>query len=75
MALTGDEIDVFLAQSGRMNRVSRSQIINEPGFGAIKAIQNDRVYLVEEHLVSRPTTRLLEGITHINKLLYNEHDS
>ena len=70
-----DKIDFYLAQSGRMNRITRSQIINEPGYGAIKAVKNDRVFLVEEHLVSRPTTRLLEGITYINNLLYTTHDS
>ena len=70
-----NKIDIYLAQTGRMNKVTREQIISEPGFGAIKAVQENRVYLVEEQFVSRPTTRLLEGITRINRLLYNHHDS
>lgn len=70
-----NDIDVFLAQSGRMNSVTLREIINEPGFGAIKAIKNNRVYLIEEHLVSRPTTRLIDGITYINRLLYSNLDS
>lgn len=69
------DIDFFLAQSGRMNSISVSEIVKEPGFGAIKAIQNDRVYLIDEHLVSRPTTRLLDGITYINGLLYSNFQS
>lgn len=64
------EIDIFLAQSGRMNRITVSEILKEPGFGAIKAIRNGRVHLVTEHLVSRPTTRLLEGIRQIHYLLF-----
>jgi len=68
-------IDVFLAQSGRMNNITVDQIISEPGFGAIKAIQQNQVYLVDEHLVSRPTPRLLEGISYIQKLLYKTVDS
>lgn len=64
------DIDVFLAQSGRMNRITYDEIINEPGFGAIKAIREKAVYLVDEHLVSRPTTRLLEGIREIRQLIY-----
>ncbi len=66
-------IDVFLAQSGRMNSISVEEIINEPGFGAIKAIRERRVYLIDEHLVSRPTIRLLDAITYIHELLYSSY--
>lgn len=67
-----ENIDVYLAQYGRMNRVSIEQIFNESGFGAIKAIRNKRVYIVEENLVSRPTTRLIDGMWHIHRLLFQE---
>lgn len=67
------EIDVFLAQNGPMNRVEAATIVNEPGFGAIKAVQEGKVYLVDEELVSRPTLRLLEGIRHVGSLLYPQH--
>ena len=66
------EIDVFLAQQGRMNPVSRETIINEPGFSAIKAVRQGAVHLVDEELVSRPTPRLLAGIRQIAALLYPE---
>ncbi len=65
-----DEIDVYLAQSGRMNRVSIQQISQEPGFGALKAVRSGRIYLIDEYLVSRPTPRLLQGIRTIHQLLY-----
>ena len=65
-----EEIDVYLAQSGRMNRISVEQIINEPGFRAIKAVRSGRIYLIDEYLVSRPTPRLLQGIKTIHQLLY-----
>ncbi len=64
------EIDVFLAQSGPMNRVSVDVIRNEPGFSAIKAVQTQQIYLIDEVLVSRPTVRLLEGIRTISGILY-----
>ena len=66
-----DEIDVFLAQQGRMNRVSREQIVQEPGFQAIKAVREGKIFLVDEQLVSRPTQRILEGINEISKILYH----
>jgi len=66
----GAEIEVFLAQQGRMNPVSVEIILQEPGFQAIKAVRNNRVFLVDERLVSRPTIRIIEGIKTIAALLY-----
>jgi iron complex transport system substrate-binding protein len=68
----GPEIDFFLAQQGRMNPVEIATIINEPGFGAIKAVRNGQVYLIDEALVSRPTLRILDGIEELNALFYPE---
>jgi len=64
------EIEVFLAQQGRMNPVTIETIMQEPGFQAIKAVRNNRVSLVDERLVSRPTLRIIEGIRAIGALLY-----
>ncbi len=64
------EIDIFLAQRGRMNPISLENIFEEPGFNAIKAVKENQVFLVEESLVSRPTYRILEGIEKLNKLFY-----
>ncbi|MBI5593825.1 MAG: ABC transporter substrate-binding protein [Deltaproteobacteria bacterium] len=66
------EMDVFLAQSGPMNHVTIDLIRSEPGFSAIRAVQNQQIYLIDEVLVSRPTVRLLEGIRTIAKILYPE---
>lgn len=66
----GAEIDFFLAQHGRMNPVTKDTIIQEPGFGAIKAIRENKVYLIEEALVSRPTVRILAGIKQLYTILY-----
>ena len=66
----GGRMDVYLAQTGPMNRVSRKDIMEESGFSALKAVRQGRVYLVDEKLVSRPTLRLLQGVCAIQKLLY-----
>jgi len=66
------EIDVFLAQFGEMNRPTVSQILNEPGFQAVKAIKENQVYILDEKIVSRPTMRLLRGIYEIGSKLYPE---
>ena len=53
-----------------MNPVTIETIMQEPGFQAIKAVRNNRVSLVDERLVSRPTLRIIEGIRAIGALLY-----
>jgi len=65
-----NSIDVFLAQTGRMNPISKENILEEPGFRAIKAIQDGEVYLIEEEIISRPTMRILLGIDKIHRILY-----
>ncbi len=67
-----DEIDVYIAQRGVMNRVTKEDIIKEPGFEAIKAVREGKVYIVPEELVSRPTMRLIKGIHLIAHILYPE---
>ncbi|MCI5195614.1 MAG: ABC transporter substrate-binding protein [Candidatus Electrothrix sp. AW5] len=64
------KIDIFLAQEGRMNKVTAEMIRNEPGFQVIKAVQDNQIFLVDEKLVSRPTMGLLEGITQVFTVLY-----
>ncbi len=65
-----DEIDVYLAQSGTMNRTSVELIKAESGFQAIRAVKSNRIHVIDERLVSRPTWRLLEGIFEIGRILY-----
>ncbi len=65
-----NQIDVFIAQVGAMNAVSVEQIKNEPGFGIIRAIKQNQVYLIDENIISRPVPRLYEGILQIGHFLY-----
>ena len=64
------QIDVYLAQSGAMNRPTVSMIKSEPGFNVIKAVDNDQIFIIDEQIVSRPTFRLLDGIHAIGRILY-----
>ena len=66
----GDEIDVYLAQKGTMNRSTVKTIAEEAGFRAIKAVRDREIYIIDEKIVSRPTLRLLDGIYKIGRILY-----
>ena len=64
------KIDVFLAQKGVMNAVTIEQIKKEPGFKIIKAVKTNQIYLVDENIISRPVSRLYQGVLTIGRLLY-----
>ncbi len=66
----GAEIDIFLAQEGKMNPVNEKIIKDEPGFQAIKAVREGKILLIAEALVSRPTLRILDGIEQLNAAFY-----
>jgi iron complex transport system substrate-binding protein len=65
-----DEIDVFIAQQGAMNRPTIALIKAETGFSAIKAIKNNQILIIDEMIVSRPTLRLIDGIMETGMYLY-----
>ncbi|PIE71002.1 MAG: peptide ABC transporter substrate-binding protein [Deltaproteobacteria bacterium] len=64
------QIDVILVQTGRMNTVTRDEILNEPGFSAIPAVQRGDIFFVDEAIVSRPTFRLTDGMRTVGAILY-----
>lgn len=66
----GGEIDIFLAQEGKMNPINEKTIRDEPGFQAIKAVREGKILLIAESLVSRPTLRILDGIEQLNAAFY-----
>ncbi|MFZ5427585.1 MAG: ABC transporter substrate-binding protein [Thermodesulfobacteriota bacterium] len=68
----GESMDAYLAQRGPMNPVTIDEIRATPGFEAIRAVREGRIYLVDEALVSRPTPRLLDGVRTVSALLYPE---
>jgi len=66
----GADIDIYLAQQGRMNPVEVDTIRSEPGFQAIKAIREGKILLVAEALVSRPTLRIIDGIEQLHAAFF-----
>lgn len=68
----GSTLDLYIAQKGAMNKITMETIVNEPGYGAIKAINEGEVYIVDEKIMSRPTWRILTGIEELARLFYPE---
>lgn len=58
-----EEIDVYVAQSGGMNKtVTEADVYSRPGYQAIRAVREGRVLVIDEKLVASPTFRQLEGV-------------
>jgi len=59
----GESIEVYVAQSGGMNkRVTLADILARPGYMAIRAVRDGYILVIDEKLIASPTFRQLEGI-------------
>ncbi len=69
----GDDIDIYISQHGPMNKVTKEQIKAAAGYGSIKAVRDNEIYIVEEAMVSRPTAKLVEGVKKIGHIVYSDY--
>jgi iron complex transport system substrate-binding protein len=69
-SLVADSPSVYLVASE--SGVSPEAVADRPGFGAITAVTQGRVYLVDSDLVSRPGPRVVDGLTALARLLHPE---
>lgn len=67
------EIDVFVSQRGAMNSGGNEHSISiRPGFHAIKAVSEGRIYTIDEKFVSSPTFRFAKGVHELARMFYPE---
>nr|WP_243414631.1 cobalamin-binding protein [Sporosalibacterium faouarense] len=60
--------DVYIATKDS----DKEEIINRPGYDEINAINNDRIYLLEPNIISRPGPRIVDGLELMAKTLHPE---
>jgi iron complex transport system substrate-binding protein len=66
-----NEIDVYVSQRGAMNAGGDLKtIMGRPGFSTIKAVQNGRVFVINEKIISSPTFRYFVGVRELARYLY-----
>lgn len=68
--LVAESPDVYLVSSE--SGVSPDAVAGRPGFGAIEAVAEGRVLLVDSDLTSRPGPRVIEGLQALSKALHPE---
>jgi iron complex transport system substrate-binding protein len=62
----GPSVYLVASESG----VSAESVSDRPGFAAISAVAQDRVYLVDSDLVSRPGPRVVDGLLALARVLH-----
>jgi iron complex transport system substrate-binding protein len=68
-----NDIDVYVSQRGAMNCGGSIVGISEKaGYYSIKAIQDNRVFKLNEKLISSPTFRYYKGIRELARFMYPE---
>ena len=66
-----DDIDVYVSQRGAMNSGgSLESIAERDSYGVIKAVKDNRVYTINEKLISSPTFRYVKGVREMARFLY-----
>lgn len=64
-----DQVEVYVAQLGGMNKAATvEEICERPGYSALAAVQKGFVRVIDEKLIASPTFRQLEGIEQLAEL-------
>lgn len=68
--LLTDDPEAYLATKGSMS--DPTQIDARAGYDKLASVKNDRVYVLDDNLVSRPGPRIIQGIRQIAEALHPE---
>lgn len=68
--LVTDDPAAYLATKGSMS--DPADLAQRQGFAGLSAVKNDRVYVLEDNLVSRPGPRVVQGVRQIAESLHPE---
>ena len=68
--LLKDNPDVYIATTGSM--ASPGQIAKRSGYDGLKAVQNGRVYVIDDNLLVRPGPRLVDGLEQLAQMIHPE---
>jgi iron complex transport system substrate-binding protein len=71
--LVKDQPDVYLGTFSSIG--TETPLVARPGYAALKAVKDDRVFTLSDDLVSRPGPRIVEGVLEIAKALHPDQFS
>jgi cobalamin transport system substrate-binding protein len=65
-----DDPAVYVATTGSMQ--TPGQIAKRAGYSGLKAVQDGRVYVIEDNLIVRPGPRLIDGLEQLAQMIHPE---
>ena len=68
LLIRAGEVDIFISQSGPMNRAALKQVLDRPVYQPLAAFKTGRVYKIPEAVLARPTPALLEGLAELARI-------
>jgi iron complex transport system substrate-binding protein len=64
--------EIIIVSIGYMGGVKKEDFEKRPGWGAISAVKNNRIYEIDENLVVRPGPRIVQGLEQLAKFIHPE---
>ncbi len=64
--------EVYILPTGHGNVKRMTDIENRTGFGDMSAVTNERIYLVDQEIISRPGPRIIEGLETFTRAIHPE---
>ncbi len=68
--LVKDDPAVYIADSGSMSKPG--DIKQRPGYSALSAVKDGRVYVIEDDLIAKPGPRLAQGLEDLARMIHPE---
>lgn len=63
---------VIVGPSSHSEQLTSEQLATRPGWGDLRAVQNDAVYIIDGDIISRPGPRVVEALEALAALFYPE---
>ena len=64
--------DIIIYTTNPWITTTKDTIKNRTGWNNINAVKNDKIYSIEDNLVSRPGPRLVDGLEEINRIIVGQ---
>lgn len=64
--------EIIVIKVGYMGGVAKDEIKRRPGWEAIDAVRNDRIYEVDENILIRPGPRIVDGLETLARIIHPE---
>ncbi len=64
--------EIIIVTVGYMGGVKKEDFEKRPGWSAISAVKNNRIYTIEENIVIRPGPRIVQGLEQLAKFIHPE---